>query len=112
MAWVLLMVALVVVGVPALVYLLWIVHCWLDRICVRHARSFCRQSGLEVRRVRWQPQFEASGIKSEFTLVQLDCLDAEKRRRLVFLSVWPFGVRKTVSDEPYPDSYDRQWPSV
>jgi hypothetical protein len=32
-------------------------------------------------------------------LVQLDCFDARKERRLVLLLVWPFGVRKLVSDE-------------
>lgn len=104
--------AFAVVGVPALVYLLWVVHLSLDRVCVRHARRFCGRSGLEIRRVRRQPQFEASGVKTEFTLFQLDCLNAQKQRRLILLSVWPFGVRKTISDEPYPDSYDAQWPQA
>lgn len=110
---VLLIVVLVVVGIPASVYLLWAVHVALDRVCMRHAQDYCRRNGWDVCRARWQPAFEPSGakmIKTEFTLVQLDCLDAQKRRRLVLLLVWPFGVRKTVSDEPYPDSYDSQWP--
>lgn len=50
------------------------------------------------------------GGKTPFTLVQLDCLDAQQNRRLVLLSVWPFGVRKLINDEPYSDSYDSQWP--
>ena len=113
----LLILLFVVIGGPALIYLLWMVHRALDRVCVRHAQRFCRQRGLEVSRVRWQMEFErrpdgTRGVKTEFTLVQLDCLDAQKQRRLVLLSVWPFGVRKTVSDEPYPDSYDGQWPQV
>ena len=106
----LLIVAVIVCGIPALLYLFWGVHCALDRLCVRHARSFCQRHGLEVCRVRWQPEFEPSGIKTEFTLVQLDCLDPHKQRRLLLLSVWPFGVRKLVSDEEYSDSYDEQWP--
>jgi hypothetical protein len=109
---VLLIVALVVVGIPAVLYAFWVAHIMLGRLCVKHARRFCRRSGLEIRRARWQPEFEPSGIKTESTLVQLDCLDAQKQRRLVLLSVRPFGVRKTVSDEPYPDSYDSQWPLV
>lgn len=108
---VLLIVALVV-GIPAVLYAYWVTHIMLGRLCVRHARRFCSRSGLEIRRARWQTEFEPSGIKTEFTLVQLDCLDAQNQRRLVFLSVWPFGVRKTVSDEPYPDAYDSQWPRV
>lgn len=106
-------IVLVVLGIPALIYLLWVVHCTLDRICVRHARRFCKQHGFEIRRVRWQPAFDPSGgkrVKTESTLVQLDCLDAQKQRRLVLLLVWPFGVRKIVSDEKYPETYDEQWP--
>jgi hypothetical protein len=96
---VLLIVALVVVGIPAVLYAFWVTHIMLSRLCVRHARRFCSRSGLQTRRARWQPEFEASGVKTEFTLVQLDCLDAQKQRRLVLLSVWPLGVRETVSDE-------------
>ena len=107
--------ALVVVGIPALVYFAWVAHRTLGRVCVKHARRFCSRSGLEIRRARWQPEFErrpdgSRGVKTEFTLVQLDCLDAQKQRRLVLLSVWPFGVRRMVSDDPYPDTYDSQWP--
>src|SRR6185295_1078452 len=91
-------------------YFLWVVHCILGKLCVKHAERFCRRIGLEVRRARWQPEFEPSGVKTEFTLVQLDCFDAQKQRRLVLLSVWPFGVRKTISYEEYPQSYDTQWP--
>src|SRR5687767_10567800 len=94
-----LIVALVVVGVPALICLLWFVHRTLDRMCMRHARRFCSRRGLEIRRVRCQPAFEQSGVKTESTLVQLDCLDIQKQRRLVLLLVWPFGVRKLVSDQ-------------
>ena len=105
-----LILALIVLGVPALIYLLWVVHCTLDRVCMRHARKFCSRRGLDIRRVRCQPAFEQSGMKTEFTLVQLDCFDACKRRRLVLLLVWPFGVRKLLNDEEYPESYDSQWP--
>ena len=103
-------VALVFVGIPAALYASWITHVLLGRLCVRHARRFCRRRGLEFCRARWQPEFEPSGVKTELTLVQLDCFDTKKQRRLVLLSVWPFGVRRTVSDEPYPESYDSQWP--
>jgi hypothetical protein len=50
------------------------------------------------------------GVKTEFTLVQLDCLDGQKQRRLILLRVWLFGVRKLLSDEKYPEAYDSQWP--
>jgi hypothetical protein len=110
-----LIIALVVVGLPVMMYLFWVIHCTLDRVCVRHARRFCGRHGLEVSRVRWQMEFErrsdgGRGVKTEFTLVQLDCLDSQKQRRLVLLRVWPLGVRKLISDEIYPESYDNQWP--
>jgi hypothetical protein len=109
----LLIIAGYVVAIPVVICLFWVVHFTLDRVCVRHARRFCRRHGLEICRVRWQPAFEASGgkrVKTEFTLVQLDCFDAQKQRKLVLLQVWPFGVRKLVSDESYPESFDEQWP--
>ena len=101
------------IGIPACLYLFWLVHCAMGRVCVGHARRFCRRNGLEISRARWQPDFWAAGgkkIKTEFTLVQLDCFDARKQRKLVLLLVWPFGVRKLISTESYPESYDSQWP--
>src|SRR5690348_8824275 len=93
----------------AVIYLAWIAHCVLDRVCVRHAKRFCRRHGLEVSRVRWQMEFEERpdgnrGAKTEFTLVQLDCVNGQKQRRLLLLRVWPFGVRQLISDEFYPES--------
>jgi hypothetical protein len=104
--------ALFVLGIPAFLYLFWGVHRALDRVCVRHARRYCRRMGLEIGRARWQPEFERSGVKTESTLVQLDCLDAQKQRKLVLFLVWPLGVRRLVSDEKYPESYDEQWPQA
>jgi len=108
----LLIVALVVVGIPAVLYTFVVTHNMLGRLCVRHAQRFCRRSGLEFRRARWQPELEPSGIKTEFTLVQVDCLDAQKHRRLVLLSVWAFGVRRTLSDESDPEDLDGEWPQT
>jgi hypothetical protein len=102
--------ALVALGIPAFIYLFWGVHCALDYCCVRHARRFCRRNGLEICRLRWQPAFEPSGVKTESTLIQLDCFDDQKQRRLVLLLVWPLGIRKMLSDEKYPESYDELWP--
>lgn len=107
---VLLIISAVVLGIPALLYLVWIVHCTLDRVCVKHARKFCKRMGFAVYRARCQPAFEPSGVKTEFSLVQLDCLDTGKQRRLILLLVWPFGVRKLVSDENYPETYNELWP--
>ena len=104
-------IAVLVVAAPVALIAFGVAHIMLGRLCVRHARRFCSRSGLVTRRARWQPQFDESG-KTEFTLVQLDCIDAQNQRRLVLLSVWPFGYRKTVSDEPYPDDYDTQWPQT
>jgi hypothetical protein len=100
------------IAVTCLAYL---VHCTLNRICAIHARRFCRRTGFTVQRLRWQIEFERRsdgrrGVKTEFTLVQLDCLDGQNQRRLVLLRVWLFGVRNLLSDEKYPEAYDSQWP--
>ena len=73
--------ALVLVGVPTLLYLSWCVHCALDRVCLGNARRFCKRTGLAINRIRWQIAFEPSGVKTEFTLAQVDCCDAQKERR-------------------------------
>lgn len=96
----LLILGLVAVAIPSLIYLFWAVHCALNRICVSHARQFCQQHGLEICRVGCRPVFESAGgkrIKTEFTLVQLECLDGQKQRKRVLLQVWLFGIRKVVS---------------
>lgn len=103
-------VLIILAGVLALPLLFYAVHRGLDYFCVRHARKFCRRKGLKVRRSRSQPAFDNSGVKTELTLVELDCFDAQKQRRLVRLVVWPFGIRNVVIDDEYPESYDVEWP--
>ncbi|MFO0887675.1 MAG: hypothetical protein U0790_00865 [Isosphaeraceae bacterium] len=49
-------------------------------------------------------------MKTEFTLVQLDCTDSRGERRLVHLLVWLFGIRRLVRDEAYPDTSEDEWP--
>jgi hypothetical protein len=104
--------AVIVIGSPVIIFLFALVHVTLDRLCVNYARRFCARKGLEIRRVRCQPARDNSGVKTESTLVQLDCLDTLKQRKLVLLVVWPFGVRKLLSSEPYPDSYEEKWPET
>ena len=102
-------VAVLVVAVLAMPAL-WATHRFLGHLCVVHARRYCHRSGLKPCRFRWQPEFDRSGMKKEATLVQLECLDVAKERRLILLSVCPFGVRSLVSNEPYAPSYDVHWP--
>lgn len=99
----------ILAAVPAFVYLFWTVHRMLNRICMWHARKFCRRSGLRVRRMRCQPAFEDSGTKTEYTLVLVDCENGEQERRLVLLLTWPFGVKAVLSDEVYTDSFEEYW---
>ena len=90
--------------------LFYAVHCGLDYCCLRHARSFCRKRGLEVERWRLMPAFDQTGLKTEFSLVELDCLDRQRQRRLVRLHVWLFGIRKVLGDEQYPELPDAPAP--
>lgn len=88
------------------------VHCGLDYCCLKHARRFCRKRGLEVKRWRLGPAFDQTRAKTEFTLVELDCLDRQGQRRLVRLLVWLFGIRKVLGDEQYPESPDAPAPDL
>ena len=94
----------------ALAFFGWAVHCAFGRLCVWHARRFCERGRLEVCRARWQPQFDSRGVKTEQTLVQLDCFDVQRERRLVLLSVWPLGVRGLVTNEPFSEFDANRWP--
>ena len=86
------------------------VHCGLNYCYRAYARRFCRKKGLEMVRGRCRPAFDESGTKTEFTIFELDCLDAQKQRRLLRLLIWIFGVRRMLSNEKYPESHDEQWP--
>jgi hypothetical protein len=56
------------------------------------------------------PFDQASKIKTEFTMIEIDCRNREGQRRLVRLLAWPFGIRKVLSDEAYPDTPDEEMP--
>jgi hypothetical protein len=38
--------------------------------------------------------------------MEIDCLDDQKQRRLLQLLVWPFGVRRVLSEEAFPEPED------
>ena len=102
--------ALAVAAIPATLLVAWFVHGVLECLSVSHGQRFCRRRGLQANRVRWRPAFDTSGVKTEFTLIQLDCFDPRKQRRLVTLLVWPFGVWQQVSEGAYPEPDDGEWP--
>ena len=90
----------------AVSYFTYLVNCTLNRICVWHAKRFCKRNGLAAQRASWQMEFELRpdgrrGVKTEFTVVQLECFDSQNQRRLVSLRVWLFGVRKMLGDEKH-----------
>lgn len=88
--------------------MMYAVHRGLNYCGLRHAQRFCRQHGFAISRWRCEPAFDQSGIKTESTLVELDCLDSQQQRRLIRLSVWLFGIRKVLSDDKYPKLHDEQ----
>jgi hypothetical protein len=79
------------------------VHVGLQHLCVLHARRYCRRRGLTPIRSRSGTAFDASGMKTEYTVVELDCRDTNGNTKRVRLLVWVFGVRKILEDEePQP----------
>jgi hypothetical protein len=91
-------IVIVVAGVIALPAF-YLVHRGLEYCYLLHARRFCRKNGFVLVRWRYGPAFDKSGVKTEFSIFELDCLDTQKQRRLIRLSVWIFGVRKILPDD-------------
>jgi hypothetical protein len=91
-------ISIVVIGVLSLPAL-YFVHRCLEYHYLWLARRYCAKNGLKPVRWRCGPEFEKSGVKTEFTVVELDCLDNQQQRKLVRLLVWVFGIRKVISDE-------------
>lgn len=87
-----------------IIQLFWYVHCGLERCYLLFGRSFCKKRGLAVSRSRCGPAFTAR-VKTEYSIVELDCVDPQKGRTLVRLLVWIFGIRKVLSIEPFPEKY-------
>lgn len=80
----------------------WIVHCGLERCYLRLAHRFCQKRGLTISRSRCGPAFDDRG-KTEYSIVELDCVHPQEGRQLIRLLVWIFGVRKVLSIEPFPE---------
>lgn len=69
-------------------------HCLLEKYCfLKQARRFCRKHGFEPERWVYGIAFEPSGVKTEYYLFLISCLNKNKRRRMVQLLVSPFGVK-------------------
>lgn len=110
-----LVVASAKLGGPALIILIiaagvltlpiyYFVHGGILYCCWVQACRFCRKNGFEPARWRCRPEFDKSGVKTEFTIIELDCLDASGDRRLIRLRVWLFGVRAILSNEKFAES--------
>lgn len=96
--WLITLILIVAIGTLSVV-LFAFVHQGLQRLYIIHAYRFCRKSGLTPVRCRVGAAFDASGIKTESAIVELDCRDGFDRLKLVRLSVWAFGVRKVLEIE-------------
>ena len=103
-------IVLIVCGVIT-IPLLWWVHCGLESWYVRLGRRFCMTRGFTPSRWRCGPAFDATGVKTESSVVELDCEHPEKGRQLVRLLVWAFGVRKILGIEPFSEE-DRDQQSL
>ncbi len=102
---VILILAAAVVSLP----LFFLVHWGVEYCCHLRARKFCRKNGLRVLRFRIGPAFDPSGIKTEFTLVELECLDGQSEQKLVRLLVSVFGIRKVLFNGRPQDDTSSGW---
>ena len=97
-------VILIVVASIVALLVFYFIHRGLEYCYLLHARRFCKKHDFEIVRWRCGPAFDESGVKTEFTVFELDCLDVQKQRKLVRLSVWIFGIRKILSGETKPSA--------
>lgn len=87
-----------VLAVPLFVF----VHIWLERCYLAYGRRYCKRHGFVISRYRCGPLFNMDGIKTEFSLVEVDCLDKNQRHVLLRLRVWAFGVCEVLSADDFP----------
>lgn len=82
----------------AFIFLL--VHRSLEHYYIALGRRYCRKNHLLPSDWMISPKFdEVTGIKTEFSIVELLCQDNENRDRYVQLEIGLFGVRKVLSNE-------------
>jgi hypothetical protein len=87
----------VIVGLP----MWWLIHCFLQHAYVRMACRFCRKRGMVVSRYR--SVCAKNNVRTEQTLVELDCVHPQNGRQIVRFVVWGLGIRRKVSIEPYQE---------
>ena len=79
-----------------------LIHNFYNYRCLRHAQKYCLSHDLKMSRYIVSPAFE-NRIKTEDSIVEMDCTDAQGKRRYIRMLVWPFGFIKILSDEPFPE---------
>ncbi len=95
--------AVLAIGFP-IIQLFLCVHRGLEHCYLWFGSRFCKKRGLAVSRSRCGPTF-IGRVKTEYSIVELDCADPQKGKTLVRLLVWIFGIRKVLSIEPFPEKY-------
>lgn len=74
--------------------LYWLTHILLQSWYQFLARRWCARQGMTPLRWRSGPEFDSTGIKTEFTVVEVECDHPEDGRKYVQLRIWVFGVRQ------------------
>jgi len=90
---------IIVIGILAIPSLFF-VHCILEYSYLAYARRYCRKHGLTFLKYRCAPWFENS-MKTEYSLVEVVCLNEQKQQQLIRLLICFFGIHKILSIEDY-----------
>ena len=98
--------AIVLIAVLPVMYL---VHLGLNRCYFLYVQRYCSKHDFKISRYRLGSAFQ-DGVKTEYSLMEIDCLDNIKQHKLIRLVVWIFGIR-SVSIESFPDQSqdDSNW---
>jgi hypothetical protein len=101
MQWILWSLLIIVVGLCAILSLA-LVHWGLQQLYLFYARRFCQKVGLTPLHSRSGPAFDVFGMKTEFTIVEVECRNADQSIKIIRLLVWIFGVRRVLKPEQPP----------
>jgi hypothetical protein len=91
---------LLIVGGFAVLWLFYIVHRSLDRICITHVKRYCHTHAIEISHWRMSPALDQRGTKTEKTQIEILTTGDSDQRKVYRFIVWAFGIT-SVSEIPF-----------
>jgi hypothetical protein len=93
----------VLLGLILMFFVFCLVHFLLYYYFLIYALLFCSRNRYTLQKWKCGMALDMEGIKTESTVFELDCLDAEKQPRFVRLVSGFFGIRELLVDEGHSE---------